>query len=87
MNEQSTPTVPLAPSRGTPGSLWAFAFGIFATFSLPLILAALAGHRLDPGAWLMPLVFPVSLAFYSLMIKAPEGEAARQAADVSRWQV
>lgn len=87
MHEQSAPTVPLASSSGMPSTIWAVAFGSFTTFSLPLILAAMAGHPVDSGAWLMPLVLPVSLAFYSLMIKAPEGEAARQAADVSRWQV
>lgn len=82
----STPTETLAPGEST-RSLSVMGFGIFVALSLPLVMAALMGEWIDAGSWLIPLALPAAVSFYPLLLRPPHGEAARQAADISRYDV
>jgi hypothetical protein len=82
----STSTATVVPGEST-RSFSIVGFGIFVALSLPLVMAALMGEWIDAGSWLIPLALPAGLSFYPLLLKPPHGEAARQAADISRHDV
>ena len=82
----STSTETRAPG-GSTSSLAVLSFGIFIILALPLVMAALMGEWIDAGSWLIPLALPTAVSFYPLLTASPTGEAARQAADISRYDV
>lgn len=64
------------------------AFLCFAAMAMFLAMNTLAGVQFDAGAWVLPLVLPLSMGMSGWNIGrrlTPEEE--RQQADISRWDV
>lgn len=85
MNQSSTTTTAASRDWGV-RSLVVMGFGVFLSVMPPVMMSAMAGERIDTLQWLAPLALPSAIAFF-VMTKAPDAEAERQAADISRWEV
>lgn len=86
MNHQSTSKAAVAGRDWDMHSMVALGFGVFISVTAPVMMSAMLGERIDTAQWLNPLALPAAIAFF-VMNKAPDSEADRQAADISRWEV
>ena len=66
-----------------------YSFLAFAVFSMLLATGALLGEHVDAVTWTLPVAIPVMLGVLDWMFLARPvlSEAARQRADISRWEV
>jgi hypothetical protein len=62
-------------------------FAAFVAIALPLAICTCSGVWIDSLLWTVPFVAPLVLSVFRLGVRGPESEAARQAADISRWDV
>lgn len=88
VNEPSTPTPARAILAGRGRTLTMVGFAVFAAFMLPLVICAIGGSRINAVLWVIPFVIPFGLEILRRMsLPALTAEEARQAADISRWEV
>lgn len=68
-------------------TLMMIGFTGFVVGAFPLVVCALAGVQVNAVHWVFPFVIPGVLELYRRWAYSMTPEQARQAADISRWEV
>jgi heme exporter protein D len=88
VNEPSTPVPVQTAHSGTGHFLAMGGFAAFIAFMFPMVVCSIAGCPVDTVFWTVPLLFPAATEMLRrLVTPIRSDEAARQAADISRWDV
>ncbi|QOT19639.1 hypothetical protein [Paenarthrobacter sp. YJN-5] len=88
MEAPNAPIMARSSLRATGNYKVAIAFLYFAVTSMFLAMGTLAGAQFNGVFWVLPLVLPLAMGIKGWSTSAKlTGEAARQQADISRWDV